>query len=46
MGKANKAGKVKSVECSKSKEVGKGVEVGEEDGCGKVCRIMGVNEIL
>ena len=24
------------MECSKSKEVGKGVEVGEEEGCGKV----------
>ena len=31
MGTANKAGKVRSVECSKCKEVGKGVEVGEED---------------
>ena len=36
MGKANKAGKVKSVECNKCKEAGKGVEVGGEDGCGKV----------
>ena len=32
MGKANKTGKVKSEECSKCKEVGKGVEVGEEEG--------------
>ena len=30
-GAANKAGKVRSVECSKCKEVGKGVEVGEEE---------------
>ena len=37
MSKANKAGKVKSVECSKCKEMGKGVEAGEKEGCGKVC---------
>ena len=34
------------MECSKCKEAGKGVEIGEEDGCGRCVRIMGVNEIL